>query len=291
VSGRGSEFQAAIDPPRAIDTHAHIGLAESHPEEIVDKLEGYFKTSLREVTDDSTAEMYRRLGVRAVIFMIDFESALGFPYPGNERVAEAVQKHPDVFTGFASVDPWKEVAAIGELERSIRELGLRGVKFHPGLQGFMPNERRFGPLYEKCVELGVPAVFHTGHTGAGAGARGGAGVRLASCRPILLDDVAAEFPDLTIVMAHPAWPWHEEQLSVAMHKPNVYIDLSGWSPKYFPPSVVQYGNTLLQDRMLFGSDYPVLSPERWLRDFETAAFKDEVRPKILLENARRLLQL
>jgi uncharacterized protein len=112
---------------------------------------------------------------------------------------------------------------------------------------------------------------------------------LANCRPILLDDVAAEFPDLKIIMAHPAWPWHEEQLSVAMHKPNVYIDLSGWSPKYFPPSVVQYANSLLQDRMLFGSDYPVLSPERWLRDFEAASFKDEVRPKILLNNARRLL--
>jgi predicted TIM-barrel fold metal-dependent hydrolase len=91
-------------------------------------------------------------------------------------------------------------------------------------------------------------------------------------------------------MAHPAWPWHDEQLSVALHKPNVYIDLSGWSPKYFPPSVVQYANTLLQDKMLFGSDYPVLAPERWLRDFEAAPFKDEVRPKILLGNARRLLE-
>jgi predicted TIM-barrel fold metal-dependent hydrolase len=281
--------QANVSLPRAIDVHAHIGLAESHPDIFTANLERYFKVNLRQVTDDSTAELYRSLDVRAVIFMIDFESALGFPYPGNERVAELVQKHPDVFTGFASVDPWKEVQAVHELERSVRELGLRGVKFHPGLQGFAPNERRFGPLYAKCAELGVPAVFHTGHTAAGAGARGGAGVKLANCRPILLDDVAAEFPDLTIIMAHPAWPWHEEQLSVAMHKPNVYIDLSGWSPKYFPPSVVQYANSLLQDRMLFGSDYPVLSPERWLRDFEAASFKDEVRPKILLNNARRLL--
>ena len=277
--------------PRAIDVHVHLRMVESHPEELVTNLERYFRIDLHAVTDDSTAELYRRLDVQAVAFMIDFETASGFPYPGNEWTAEAVRRHPDVFIGFASVDPWKGEAAIRELERSVRELGLRGLKLHPGLQRFTPNERRFGPLYAKCEELGVPLIIHTGHTGVGAGIRGGAGVELKHCRPIYLDEVAVEFPDLTIIMAHPAWPWHEEQLSVAMHKPNVYIDLSGWSPKYFPPAVVQYANTLLQDKFVFGSDYPVISPERWLRDFESAAFRDEVRPKILLENARRVLGL
>lgn len=277
--------------PRAIDVHVHVGMVESHPEELTAAVERYFKTSLREVTDDTTAELYRRLDVQAVIFMIDFETASGFPYPGNARIAEAVRAHPDVFTGFASVDPWKGQAAVREIERSVRELGLRGLKLHPGLQNFTPNEPQFGPLYAKCAQLRIPIIIHTGHTGIGAGLPGGGGVRLKHCRPIYLDDVAAEFPDLTIIMAHPAWPWHEEQISVAMHKPNVYIDLSGWSPKYFPPAVVQYANTLLQDKMIFGSDYPVISPERWLRDFEAAPFRDEVRPKILLENARRALGL
>lgn len=275
--------------PRAIDMHVHVEMIESHPEPLTTRLEEYFRTDLHAVSLDSTAELYRRLDLQGVIFMIDFETASGFRYLGNERIAEAVRKHPDVFTGFASVDPLKGEAAVRELDRSVKELGLRGVKFHPGLQGFRPNERRFGPLYAKCVELGIPAVFHTGHTGVGAGLPGGAGVHLEYCRPIHLDDVAVEFPDFTIIMAHPAWPWHEEQISVAMHKPNVYIDLSGWSPKYFPPATVQYANTLLQDRVLFGSDYPVISPERWLRDFEAAPFKEEVRPKILHENARRLL--
>jgi predicted TIM-barrel fold metal-dependent hydrolase len=277
--------------PRAIDTHVHVGMIESHPKALTDELERYFRTDLHAVTDESTAELYRRLDVLAVIFMIDFESASGFPYPGNEKIAETVRHYPDIFVGFASVDPWKGEAAIRELERSVRELGLRGLKLHPGLQRFTPNERRFGPLWAKCNELRLPVVVHTGHTGVGAGLPGGGGVELKHCRPIYLDEIAAEFPDLTLIMAHPAWPWHEEQLSVAMHKPNVYIDLSGWSPKYFPPSVVQYANTLLQDKFVFGSDYPVISPERWLRDFEAAAFKDEVRPKILLENARRALGL
>jgi uncharacterized protein len=277
--------------PRAIDTHVHIAMLESHPPALGQRLQEYFKTDLTTVTDESTADVYRSLDLQAVIFMIDFETATGFPYPGNERVAEAVRKHPDVFVGFASVDPWKGEAAVREIERSVKELGLRGLKLHPGLQDFQPNERRFGPLYAKCQALGIPIVVHTGHTGAGAGLPGGGGVHLGQCRPIFVDDLAVEFPDLTIVMAHPAWPWHEEQLSVLMHKPNVFMDLSGWSPKYFPPAVVQYANTMLQDKVLFGSDYPVISPERWLRDFQAAAFKEEVRPKILLENARRALQL
>jgi predicted TIM-barrel fold metal-dependent hydrolase len=131
-----------------------------------------------------------------------------------------------------------------------------------------------------------------GHTGVGAGIPGGAGIRLDYVRPIpYLDDVARDFPELTIIGAHPAWPWHDELLSVVLHKANVYMDLSGWSPKYFPPSVIQHANTLLQDKVMFGTDYPLLTPERWLRDFEAAPFKDEVRKKILLENAARVLRI
>jgi predicted TIM-barrel fold metal-dependent hydrolase len=108
---------------------------------------------------------------------------------------------------------------------------------------------------------------------------------------MLLDDVAVDFPDMPIVLAHPSFPWQEEALSVATHKPQVYIDLSGWSPKYFPPILVQYANTLLKDKILFGSDYPVMSPERWMADFDKLDIKPEVRPLILKENAAKLLGL
>jgi predicted TIM-barrel fold metal-dependent hydrolase len=108
---------------------------------------------------------------------------------------------------------------------------------------------------------------------------------------MLLDDVAVDFPDMPIVLAHPSFPWQEEALSVATHKPQVYIDLSGWSPKYFPPILVQYANTLLKDKILFGSDYPVMTPERWMDDFAKLNIKPEVRPLILKQNAARLLKL
>ena len=106
-----------------------------------------------------------------------------------------------------------------------------------------------------------------------------------------LDDVAVDFPDMPIILAHPSFPWQEEALSVATHKPQVYIDLSGWSPKYFPPILVQYANTLLKDKVLFGTDFPVLTPERWMADLEKTAIRDEVKPGIFKGNAVRLLGL
>jgi predicted TIM-barrel fold metal-dependent hydrolase len=121
--------------------------------------------------------------------------------------------------------------------------------------------------------------------------RCGGGLRLQNSNPMLLEDVAIAFPDMQIIVAHPSWPWQDEAISLAMHKPNIWIDLSGWSPKYFPPQLVQYANTLLKDRILFGSDFPLITPDRWLKDFKEAGFKDDVKPLILKQNAMRLLGL
>ena len=278
-------------PLQAIDIHTHVNTPEAQKlNPLRAAMEKYFKASLEGVPLEETAGMYRDMEMKAVVFAIDSETATGVPYIGNDYVADMVREHPDVFIGFASVDPHKGRLAVEEVERSGRELSLRGVKFQQAIQDFYPNERKCYPIYEKCVELGLPVIFHMGHTGVGAGLPGGGGISLAKSRPIpYLDDVARDFPELTIIGAHPAWPWHDELLSIVLHKANVYMDLSGWSPKYFPPSVIQYANTLLQDKVLFGTDYPLLTPERWLRDFEAAPFKEQVRKKILLENARKLL--
>jgi len=168
---------------------------------------------------------------------------------------------------------------------------VRGFKFHPTMQGFEPYDRMAWPLYEVIAEHGLPAIFHSGHSGIGSGMRCGGRLRLADSNPMHLDDVAIDFPDMQIVVAHPSWPWQDEALSLCLHKPNVWIDLSGWSPKYFPPQLVQYANTLLKDRILFGSDFPLIAPDRWLKDFHEAGFKPEVHPLILKENAIRLLGL
>jgi predicted TIM-barrel fold metal-dependent hydrolase len=216
---------------------------------------------------------------------------MGHTRIANEEVAELSAEHADVLIPFASIDPAKGKMGAREARRLIEDYGVRGFKFHPSQQGFYPNDRKAYVLYEAIAAAGLPALFHTGQTGAGAGAPGGMGIRLKYSNPMYLDDVAADFPDMPIILAHPSFPWQDEALAVASHKPNVHIDLSGWSPKYFPANLVQYTNTLLQDRILFGSDYPVITPDRWLADFAQLPIKPEVRPKVLKENAVRLLKL
>jgi hypothetical protein len=243
-------------------------------------------------TAEQMAEYYAQLDLFGVLFHSDAETATGQKPVPNDYIAELVERYPTQFAGFGSVDPWKGKAAVQEVERCARELGLRGLKFHPQQQEFFPNDRRFYPIWEAAQTLGLPVLFHSGTTGVGAGRPGGGGIKLKYARPIpYIDDVAADFPELTVIMAHPSFPWQDEQLAMLVHKPNVYMDLSGWSPKYFSPLLVQYAKTLAQDKVMFGSDYPVISPERWLSDFEALGFGEPVRQKVLIENARRVLKL
>lgn len=278
---------------RAIDFHVHPcdeRVARAWAGEPADA-ERFFRGKLLNEDMDATAKRYRELDLFAVVLGADAETTTGVPAYPNDELATACRTHADVFVGFAGIDPWKGELAITELERSVRELGLKGMKLHPGRQAFYPNDRRFAPLFETAAALGVPVLFHTGMMAAGAGTRGGRGQRLDFTRPIHLDHLAADFPNLTIIAAHPAWPWTDEGLALARHKSNVFLDLSGYSPRYIPPPYIQFANTLLQDQMLFGSDYPFITPERWLADFEQAGFRPEVHDKILHANARRVLQL
>ena len=279
--------------PRAIDVHVHPTderVARAWAGELADA-ERFFRGRWPEEDLDATAERYRKLDITAVLLGADAETTTGVPAYPNDELAAAIKKHPDVFLGFAGIDPWKGELAVRELERSVRELGLKGAKFHPGRQEFYPNDPRFAKLFDTAASLHAPVLFHTGMMAAGAGTPGGRGQRLDYTRPIYLDHLAADFPTLTIIAAHPSWPWADEGLAVARHKSNVFLDLSGYSPKYIPPQYVQFANTLLQDQMVFGSDYPFITPERWWADFEEAGFRPAVHEKILLLNARRALGL
>jgi uncharacterized protein len=277
----------------AIDVHVHAEVSASgHPSLPVQLREGasaYFGARHRMPTVPEIAAYYRERRMAAVVFTVDAEGATSHPPIPNEEIAQAAGEHPDVLIPFASIDPAKGPPGAREARRLARGFAVRGFKFHPNLQGFFPNDRAAYPLYETIQDLGLPAIFHSGQTGIGARLRGGGGVRLKYSNPMYLDDVAVDFPDLRIVIAHPSFPWQDEALAVATHKPNVYIDLSGWSPKYFPPQLVQYANTLLKDKVLFGSDYPLMTPDRWLADFDALDFKPDVKPRILKLNAMRLL--
>jgi predicted TIM-barrel fold metal-dependent hydrolase len=286
-----------LDDLIAIDVHTHAEVsADGHaslPEELLAASARYFKMGGgdRKPTVPEIAAYYRERRMAAVVFTVDAETATGQPPVSSQEVAEACAAHSDVLIPFGSVDPWHGKAAVNRARGLVEDHAVKGFKFHPGLQAFHPNDRMAYPLYEALQELDVVALFHSGQTGIGAGLPGGGGIRLKYSNPLAIDDVAADFPGLRIIMAHPSFPWQDEALAVAMHKPLVHIDLSGWSPRYFPPQLVRYANTLLKDKVLFGSDFPVLTPDRWLADFDTLDIKPDVRRLILKDNAARLLRL
>lgn len=285
---------------RAIDIHTHAeepcgGHRDDGYTEFQAGMAAYFRNPAGAEgmlpSVEQTAAYYRERNIAAVIFPVDAERETGFHRYSNDDVARICAENSDILIPFASIDPWKGKMAVREAKRLVAEYGVKGFKFHPTMQGFYPNDRMAYPLYEAIEDAGAIALFHTGQTGVGSGMPGGMGMRLKYSNPIHVDDVAADFPDLKIILAHPSFPWQEEALAVCQHKPNVYIDLSGWSPKYFPEILVKYANSLLKKKMLFGSDWPAITPDRWLEDFENAGFRDEVRPLILKDNALRLLGL
>jgi uncharacterized protein len=284
-----------LDEIVAIDVHTHAERLPGQPQdpvtlEVLEAAAAYFGGHPPQPTAQEVADYYRERRMLAVIFTVDDEAGMGRPRIGNDDVLAAARANPDVLIPFASVDPHKGKLGV----RQARELvaaGVRGFKFHPNTQAFWPNDRDHYPLYEVIAEAGLIALFHSGTTGIGAGMPGGGGVKLKYSNPMLVDDVAADFPELEIILAHPSFPWQDEALAIAVHKPNVYIDLSGWAPKYFPENLIRYTNTQLKRKMLFGSDFPLITPDRWLSEFERLPIKDEVRPLVLKQNAARLFKL
>jgi predicted TIM-barrel fold metal-dependent hydrolase len=278
---------------RAIDFHVHLPTPDwldGSMAGYVAAAEAYFRAPVQRDSLAGLADRYRGLNVRAVLLAWDAETATGRPRVPNETVAAACRDFPDVFTGLGSVDPHKGDAAVAEVA-NIAALGLRGVKFHPSLQAFAPDDPAYWPVFAACERHGLLALFHTGTSGIGAGQPGGQGIRLDYARPILLDPVAAAHPGLTVVAAHFGWPWHMELVAMALHKTNVYIDISGWSPKRIPAELVRELRGRLSGQFLWGSDFPFLTPERCLAELEALDLPEPVLAAVLHENAARILGL
>jgi predicted TIM-barrel fold metal-dependent hydrolase len=280
----------------ALDVHVHVE-ADDHghhslDEELMDASAAYFKgAESRTPTVEDLATRYRSAGMAAVVFTVDATTATGHPALSSEEIAAAAARHNDVLIPFGSVDPHQGDAAVRRARLLVEEYGVRGFKFHPSLQAFSPDDPAHHPLWETIQELGVPALFHTGQNGIGAGLPGGRGIKLRYSNPLLLDDVAADFPGLTVILAHPSVPWQAEAISMATHKANVFIDLSGWRPKYFPPELIRAAGGMLRHKVLFGSDYPLITPERWLEDFGALGIDPAYLPGIVKQNAAGVLGL
>ncbi len=279
--------------PTAIDFHVHLPISE-FMDVAIGKFrkaaEAYFRREVKLQDVEQIAAYYHDQDIVGVLLAWDAETATGLKPLKNDTVAEIVRRYPQQFVGFASVDPYKGEWAVNEMERAVKELGLSGAKFHPGVQAFYPNDPQFRPLFDKIAELGIPALFHTGTNGLGAGMPGGGGIKLDYTRPIYLDSLAAEHSDLTIIGAHPSWPWEQEMIAILQHKPNVYNDLSGWSPRYIPQALLNEAAGRLNHKFLFGSDYPFIPPDRWLADFaKLEGWTQEARENVLWRNGQKLL--
>ena len=280
---------------RAIDIHCHPSTKERFASNdiFIPALEAMFGQKFQAKTEQEMADDFRRDDVLAMMIGMDAQSSTGRGVITNDYVAGLTEKFPDVFLpGWAVVDPWKGALALQELERAIRTLKMIGAKWHPIVQAFYPNDRRFYPFWDLCQALGAPVLIHVGTTALGQGMDGGAGLKLDYGRPLpYIDEIAADFPRLTIVMAHPSWPWTEEAIAVLLHKKNVFLDVSGWKPKYIPQSLKHEMSRRLQDKVIFGSDYPGWSPGQCLDELEMEGLKPNVAEKIFYKNALRVLRL
>ena len=280
---------------RILDMHSHWGTRRGYPFQTPEELaqqERVFRSKPTYVTEDEMAAHFREMDARAML-----DLGVRAPAPAAEVRAlhdyafETERRHPDVILGhWLHIDPRAGSEALEEFDRCLGAapgligLGVPGAGFNVAA-----NDPRYAPFYERCVAARVPALIMVGYTGIGAGRPGGAGVRLEYSHPRYVDDVAATYPDLVVVASRPAWPWQTEMIAILLHKPNVWYEVHGWSPRYFAPDLKQEIGRRLQDRVMFGADYPLIGYKRLIADWQAEGYSDEVLDKVFRLNAEAFL--
>lgn len=274
------------------DVHSHWGTRRGYPFQTPEELaqqEKVFKSKPSYHTEEEMADHFRAHHARVILDLGVREPAPAAEVTARHDYAFATQRqHPDVIFGnWLHVDPRAGKDAIAELDRCLRVghgfvgLGVPGAGFN-----VPANDPSYAPLYRLSIDAGVPALIMVGYTGLGAGRPGGAGVRLDASHPRHLDDVAATYPDLKIVASRPAWPWQTEMIAILLHKPNVVYEVHGWSPRYFTPDLKAEIRGRLQDRVMFGADYPLIGYERLVGDWRKEGYSEEILEKVFWRNAQ-----
>ena len=279
---------------RIIDVHCYPNTKEwvACQQPYVDALSAYWNRPWTAKPENDVVKEFADAGIEAILVALDLETTIGTPPCSNDFVSAMQKRHPNrIIHSWASVDPFKGEAANREAVRAIQELGMIGFHFHPIMGHYAVNDRRFYGLFELISSLKVPVMIDVGTTGMGAGMPGGMGAKLRHAHPSAIDELAADFPKMTIVASHPGWPWVEEMTAVALHKGNVYWELSGWAPKYFPSALKKDIRSRLKDKILFGSDYPSIPFDRLLREWEELGYTDDIKERIFHLNAERILDL
>jgi uncharacterized protein len=277
---------------RRVDLHAYPGTAEwiASQGPYVEPLGRYWNKQWTAKPEDEVAADFVTHGIEAVLVAFDIESVTGAPPCTTSYVAGLRDRHPDAFLqAWGTVDPRRGEEAILEAERAVAEDRVLGFHFHPIMGRYSVDDPDLAPLFSAIAGLGVPVMIDVGTTGMGAGMPGGHGAVIRHAHPQTIDQLAATFPGLTIIAAHPGWPWIDDMTAVALHKGNVYWELSGWAPKHFSPGLRTDIRGRLQDKIMFGSDYPSLPLSRLLREWDELGFSEDVMHKVFHANAERVL--
>lgn len=279
---------------RIIDVHCYPNTREwiACQKPYVDALAAYWNRPWVPKEEEEVVQEFTAAGVEAILVALDLETTIGTPPCSNDFVSAMQKRHPKrIIQSWAAVDPFKGETVLREVRHAIRDLGMLGFHFHPIMGHFAVNDRRLYPLFELINELKVPVMIDVGTTGMGAGMPGGMGAKIRHAHPSAIDELAADFPALTILAAHPGWPWVDEMTAVALHKGNVFWELSGWGPQYFPLQLKKDIRGRLKDKILFGSDYPSIPYERLLREWDELGYTDEIKERVFHGNAERVLGL
>jgi len=279
---------------RRIDLHCYPGTEEWVRSQgpYADALAKYWNKPWVGRSEADVVADINAVGLQAVLVAFDIESLTGAPPCGNKSVAAMRDRYPETFVGaWGAVDPLLGEAAITEAERAAAEDGVLGFHFHPIMGHFRVDAPEHAPLFARIADLGLPVMIDVGTTGMGAGLPGGLGARISHAHPIALDNLAAALPELTIIASHPGWPWIDEMTAVALHKGNVFWELSGWAPKYFPPSLRADVRGRLREKVMFGTDHPSIPFPRLLQEWADLGYKDDVLEQVFHGNAERVLGL
>ncbi len=204
-----------------------------------------------------------------------------------ERVYDVCRQNPERFSGLAGVDPFRGMEGLNDLETAVKEYGFVGAHLYPHWCELPPNHRKYYPYYAKCCELGIPIMMQVGHNLIYSKNR-----RLPSVgKPIYLDQVAIDFPELKLIGIHIGIPWTEEMISMCWKHENIYTAGDAYAPKYWPEAFVHYANSYGKHKVMFGTDWPVIDPIRAVDEFNNLNFKDSSKKLVLRENAIQVFNL
>ena len=257
----------------------------------VKALAEYWGRDWQAKTEEEVVAEFKEFQVDALLVALDLSTTIQTPPCDNDYVAGMRDRHDCSIQAWGALEPTRGRVAIDEARHAVNELNMIGFHFHPIMQHIQVTDQDFYPLWEEISSMGVPVMIDVGMTGMGAGMPGGLGVTTRNAHPAYVDELAADFPKLTIIMAHPGSPWIDETTAVALHKGNVFWEMSGWAPKYLPDSLKKDIRSRLSDKVMFGSDYPSIAYERLFREWDEVGYTNAMLEKFFHRNAETVVGL